>query len=222
MKLMNRTAHPRLAENAPSHVIRILARRYTDPGMVASMGNAKDALLSALLSARTTDAQVIKMYPAFRTAFPTFASLARATVPQIASKINTIGLYRSKARYIRALARLIQRDHEGRVPRTRDALMALPGVGRKTANCVLSYVYGIPAICVDTHVFRIAHRLGWSRGRTPTLVEHDLMRIVPQRYWIEVNRSFIQFGREICKPGKPQCWRCPVAKWCAYQKKEEG
>ncbi len=201
-----------------SRVIRVLAKRYTaKPDM--DLGNPKDTLLGVLLSARTRDAQVLKIFPAFKKAFPTFASLAASTPAKIAASISTIGLYRSKAKAIHGLSKIIVREHKGRVPRTREELTKLPGVGRKTANCVLSYVYGEDAICVDTHVFRISHRLGWSGAKTPEKTELDLQELVPKKRWSRINRTFVSFGRDVCKPGEPQCWRCPVAAWCAYAPK---
>ncbi|MDP3793333.1 MAG: endonuclease III [Candidatus Uhrbacteria bacterium] len=199
-------------------VIKVLMKRYIAKGMV-DFGNPEDTLIATLLSARTRDEQVLKVYPAFRKAFPTLKHLARADVKDIAVKISSIGLYRNKAKAIKALAGRIMSVYEGRVPRTMDELLTLPGVGRKTASCVLWYGFGKPAMAVDTHVFRIAHRLGWAKEKTPEKVELELMTSVPKRLWGEVNRTFVQFGRDICRPGTPQCWRCPVAKWCAFETK---
>jgi endonuclease-3 len=206
------------AKEQAARVVRILRRRYTKkPDM--DMGNPKDTLLGVLLSARTRDAQVLKIYPAFRKAFPTFASLASSAPAKIGRRISTVGLYRSKAKAIHGLSKIIVREYKGKVPQTVEELMKLPGVGRKTANCVLSFAFGRDAICVDTHVFRISHRLGWSRAKTPDKTELDLQKIVPKPLWSAVNRTFVQFGRDVCRPGRPQCWRCPVARWCAFSPK---
>lgn len=183
------------------------------------MGNAEDTLIATLLSARTTDVQVLRVYPGLRRSYPTLAALAVAPVAAIASKISSIGLYRNKAKAVKALARMLISDFGGKVPRTMDELITLPGVGRKTASCVLAYAYKIPAIAVDTHVFRIVHRLGWAKGASAEKVEMELRSLVPEKSWIDINRSMVQFGRDICKPGRPQCVRCPVAKWCAYPNK---
>lgn len=204
--------------SSAARVIRTLAARYAaKPDM--DLGNPKDTLIGVLLSARTRDANVLKIYPAFKKRFPTFASLAASTPAEIATSISTIGLYRAKAKAIHGLSTIIVARHTGKVPRTMEDLMALPGVGRKTANCVLSYVYGDATVCVDTHVFRIAHRIGWSKGRTPEAVERDLQALIPKSMWSAINRSFVQFGRDICIPRTPKCWKCPVARWCAYQNK---
>jgi endonuclease-3 len=203
-----------------SRVIAILSKNYPAKGMV-DMGNAEDTLIATLLSARTTDVQVLRVYPGLRHAFPTLAALAKAPVASIASKIASIGLYRNKAKAIKTLAHKLINDFGGKIPHTMDELVTLPGVGRKTASCVLAYAFKIPAIAVDTHVFRIVHRLGWAKGKTAEQVEMELRKQVPEKDWININRSMVQFGRDICKPGTPQCDRCPVAEYCKYPKKTE-
>lgn len=205
----------------PDSVAKTLAalkRNYPQkPDM--DLGSPEDTLLGTLLSARTTDAQVLKMWPSFRRRFPTWRALADAKIEDIAASINTIGLYRSKAKAVHGLARKILTEFDGQVPRTMEELVTLPGVGRKTASCVLSYAFGEPSIAVDTHVFRIARRLGWARGKTPEQVERELRALVPMRLWGEVNRRFVHFGRDVCVGGTPRCWRCPVARRCAYSPK---
>jgi endonuclease-3 len=191
---------------------------YPAKGMV-DMGNPEDTLIATLLSARTTDVQVVKVYPGLRKKFPTLADLAAARVEDIAKAISSIGLYRNKAKAIKALAQILIEKHNGKVPARMEDLVELPGVGRKTASCVLWYGFGIPAMAVDTHVFRIAHRAGWAKGKTAERVEQELMKIVPQPLWGTLNRLFVQFGRDVCKPITPACWRCPVREMCAYKKK---
>ncbi len=209
-------------KKSPEVVIRTLGKRYTKKGDM-DLGSAEDTLLGVLLSARTTDVQVLKVFPAFRKKFPTWKSLANAKVRDIEKSINTIGLYKSKAKAIKGLAERILTVYDGEVPDTMDELTTLPGVGRKTASCVLSYVYKKPAIAVDTHVFRITRRLGWAKGSSPEKVEKELMELVPKKMWNEINRTFVQFGRDICIGGKkPKCWKCPVAKWCAYTPKTKN
>lgn len=199
-------------------VIRTLAKRYVAKGMM-DLGTPEDTLIGTLLSARTRDTQVLKIYPAFRASFPTLRDLAAADERSIAAAISTIGLYRAKAKAIKGLANRVMETYGGKIPRTMEELLTLPGVGRKTASCVLWYGFGKPALAVDTHVFRIARRLGWTQGKNPAQVERDLLAITPKPLLGELNRTFVQFGRDICKPGTPQCWRCPVAKWCAFSPK---
>jgi endonuclease III len=210
--------HMKSSISSGASVVRTLAKIYTKKADM-DLGNPKDTLLGVLLSARTADAQVLKVFPAFKKKFPTFASLAKSSPAEIEKSISTIGLYRSKAKAIHGLAKRVMDVHHGKVPGTMEELIELPGVGRKTANCVLSTVFEQDTVCVDTHVFRITHRLGWTIGKTPEKVEQDVQKIVPQALWRETNRVFVQFGRDVCRPGKPQCWRCPVAKWCAYSPK---
>lgn len=201
--------------------LRVLRRLYTHRGMT-DLGNAKDTLIATLLSARTTDKQVLRAYPAFKKRFPTWKVLANADVLKIEETIKSIGFYHTKARYVKRLARMILDEFHGHVPSTMEGLVRLPGVGRKTASVVLAFVFGQPAIAVDTHVFRIVKRLGWAKGKDAAHVERELMELVPKRLWSEVNRSMIPFGRDICRAPKPQCWRCPVEKWCAYPNKESS
>ena len=199
-------------------IIRRLAQRYTAKADM-DLGNPKDTLLGVLLSARTTDKQVLKIFPAFKKRFPTFQSLAASSPAEIGKFISTIGLYKSKAKAIHGLAKIVLTDHKGTVPSQFDDLVKLPGVGRKTANCVLSHVFEQDTVCVDTHVLRIAHRLGWSNGKSPSAVERDLMKKVPKSSWREINRVFVQFGRDVCKAPTPQCWRCPIREYCPYTPK---
>ncbi len=199
-------------------VIETLKRDFPGKGAV-ELDRPEDVLLATVLSARTRDEQVLKVYPKLQRRFPTLASLAKASVTHIADAIKEIGLYRGKARSVKGIAEALLRDHGGKVPDTLEALTALPGVGRKTANCVLCYAFKKPSIAVDTHVHRIANRLGWVRTTEPFKTELALMRLIPKDVWLHVNRVFVQFGRSICIPGRPRCWKCPVARRCSYPKK---
>lgn len=201
-----------------SKVVAILSKKYPGRGMM-DMKNAEDTLIATRLSARTTDVQVLRVYPNLRKRYPTLKALANADVREMGAIIKSIGFYNAKAKSVKALAQKLLSDFDGKVPRTMEELVTLPGVGRKTASCVLTYAFKIPAIAVDTHVFRIAHRLGWTKGKTPEQVEKDMKALIPEKQWIDVNRSMVQFGRDICKAGTPQCYRCPVAKWCKYPNK---
>ncbi len=202
-------------------LLHLLEPLYLAKGMV-DMGDPEDTLIATLLSARTTDKQVLKVYPGLRQQFPTLMDFATATVEDIAKAISSIGLYRNKAKAIQALARMLLATHGGKVPHTMEELVAIPGVGRKTASCVLWYGFGIPAMAVDTHVFRITHRLGWAEGKTVERVEQELCAHVPRTLWGTLNRVFVQFGRDVCKPITPTCWRCPVKHLCAYKKKTKS
>lgn len=130
--------------------------------------------------------------------------------------IRPCGLYRNKARNILAASRRLDEEFGGRVPEDREALMSLPGVGRKTANVVLSSVHGKQAIAVDTHVFRVARRLGLARGDTPRRVEEELMDVLPEDEWAATHHRLIFHGREICRARRPLCERCPLTRWCDW------
>jgi endonuclease-3 len=139
------------------------------------------------------------------------AALAEKTIARL---IYPAGFYNTKARQIREIARRIARDHGGRVPLTREELLAFPGVGRKTANLVLGLGFGVPAICVDTHVHRISNRLGLVKTRTPEETEHALERALPLGFWIDINDLLVTFGQHVCHPTSPRCSTCPVASRC--------
>jgi len=199
-------------------VLRILGAIYKAPGAV-DLGNPRDTLIATLLSARTRDDQVLKIYPAFKKKFPTWDKLAKAQISSIATSVKSVNFYRTKAKNIKKLAQMIVKDFKGKVPSKMEDLLKLPGVGRKTASCVISYEFKKPAIAVDTHVFRVAHRLGWSKSPKRDSVESDLRKILPQKQWNEINRTFVPFGREICKPQKPLCYKCPIVQLCKFPHK---
>ncbi len=199
--------------------MRTLKRRY-----VARAESAKDtpweSVLFTMLTARSRDEQVEPAFRALMRAYPTPAALSRARVSDVAHIIRTIGLYRGKARNAVALAHALVERHGGKVPADLDALVELPGVGRKTASCVLVYAFDIPAIAVDTHVLRVTNRLGWVKETTPEKTERALREVLPKKHWLDLNRVMVQFGRDVCTPGtRPRCFACPVATWCGFPNK---
>jgi len=140
------------------------------------------------------------------------AGLSEATIARL---IYPAGFYRTKARHLRQAARLLAERHAGRVPPAMEDLLALPGVGRKTANLVRNLGFGLPGICVDTHVHRISNRLGWVRTRTPLETERALEAVLPRRYWITINEYLVAFGQRTCAPLSPKCSACPIRGRCA-------
>ncbi len=181
-----------------------------------------ELLTAVLLSAQATDVGVNK---ATRTLFPV------ANTPQkmlalgqegLESYIKTIGLYRSKAKHLMETCRILVERHGGEVPRTREALEALPGVGRKTANVVLNVAFGQPTMAVDTHIFRVSNRTGLAPGKTPLAVEQQLMKRVPPAYAVDSHHWLILLGRYVCQARKPLCHRCAVSAYCDFKPKTLG
>jgi endonuclease-3 len=171
-------------------------------------------LVSCVISLRTKDAVTARSSARLFAVASTPGEFAALRAERIGRLIFPAGFYNTKARQIREIARRIAKDHGGRVPPDREALLALPGVGRKTANLVLGLGFGIPAICVDTHVHRISNRLGLVRTRTPEQTELALERVLPRRSWIEINDLLVTFGQNVCQPVSPWCSRCPLADRC--------
>lgn len=175
-----------------------------------------ELLAAVLLSAQATDVGVNK---ATRRLFPvagTPEKMLALGLSGLEAHIKTIGLYHSKARHLLETCRLLVERHGGQVPRTREALEALPGVGRKTANVVLNVAFGEPTMAVDTHIFRVGNRTGLAPGKTPLAVEQQLLRRVPAAYAVDSHHWLILHGRYVCQARKPQCWQCPVAAYCDY------
>jgi len=173
-----------------------------------------ELLIAVILSAQATDEGVNRATPALFAAFPDAEALAGAEPEEVMPLINSIGLFRSKARNIVATARLLRDRHGGQVPGTREELMELPGVGRKTANVVLGVLFGVPAIAVDTHVGRLARRLAFSRHDNPDRVEEDLQKTFPEEEWVFAHHALILHGRRVCTARRPRCASCAIREWC--------
>ena len=178
-----------------------------------------ELLAAVLLSAQATDVGVNK---ATRKLFPvanTPQAILDLGLDGLEGYIKTIGLYKSKARHLMQPCRILVEQHGGVVPRTREALEALPGVGRKTANVVLNVAFGQPTMAVDTHIFRVGNRTGLAPGKTPLAVEQLLLRRVPERYLVHAHHWLILHGRYVCLARKPRCWECAVADCCDFKPK---
>lgn len=184
------------------------------------LGSPYQTIVGVLLSARTRDEQVLKLLPKFFVSFPTVQVLSQASIKQIESHINTIGMYRQKARHLKKMAQVVVSQFQGEIPSTMEELISLAGVGRKTASVVLVASFGKNAIAVDTHVHRVTNRLGWVKTQTPEKTEQALLKLIPLKSQPIVNRVFVKFGRSICLPGKPRCWMCPIRENCSFQNKQ--
>jgi endonuclease-3 len=200
-------------------VFERLAAVVPEPKGELESVNPFTLLVAVVLSAQATDAGVNKATRSLFAVADTPKKMAALGEEALAERIKTIGLYRAKARHVIALSRALIERHGGEVPRDRDALEALPGVGRKTANVVLNNAFGEPTLAVDTHVFRVANRLGIAPGKTPREVEDELMRVVPERFLPHAHHWLILHGRYICKARKPLCGSCVLVDLCPYEPK---
>jgi len=176
-------------------------------------------LVAVVLSAQATDVGVNKATPALFKAADTPAKMAALGEAKIRDHIKSIGLFRNKAKNVAKLAEILVAEHDSQVPDTREALEALPGVGRKTANVVLNIAFAQPTIAVDTHIFRVGNRTGMAAGKTPLAVEKKLLKVVPDAWMLHAHHWLILHGRYTCKARKPACEKCVVAELCGYKAK---
>jgi endonuclease III len=195
-------------EGGPLPAVTDVAERTEDPVRV---------LFTTMISLRTKDEVTAEAAEILFREAPTVEALAQMPEERIADLIYPAGFYRTKAKSIRGAAEIILRDHGGRVPTSLEELTALPGVGRKTANLVLGLSFGTPAICVDTHVHRIANRLGWVETKTPEQTEQALAELLPRELWIPVNGVFVAYGKQVCTPVSPFCSACLLDAVCPRQ-----
>lgn len=199
--------------------IAALAAARPDPQTELLYTDPFSLLVAVVMSAQTTDAAVNKVTPALFAAAPTPAAMVALGAEGIGNHIRTIGLWQGKARNVAALSEILVRQHGGQVPAGREALEALPGVGRKTANVVLNVVFGEATMAVDTHIFRIGNRTGLAPGKTPREVEDKLVARIPREMLRHAHHWLILHGRYVCKARTPECWRCVGAAWCRFPDK---
>ncbi|WP_157205957.1 endonuclease III [Calidithermus timidus] len=197
-----------------ARVLEVLERLYPNATTELEHRNPFELLVATVLSARATDASVNKATPALFARFPDAASLARATPEEVEPFIKNIGLYRAKARNLVLLARKLVEEHGGEVPVDKAKLQQLPGVGWKTATVVLGAAFKVPGIAVDTHLTRLAHRLGFSGESDPEKIGRDLERLFPREKWVFVHHALILFGRYRCTARRPQCEGCLLWELC--------
>ncbi len=199
-------------------ILQALEETYPEAGPELNFTNPYETLMATILSAQCTDRQVNRVTPAVFARYPDAESMARAEVDDLFPMVRSCG-FRTKAKNMIEACRIISREHGGQVPRTMEELTALPGVGRKTANVVLSNAFGIPAFAVDTHVFRVSNRLGLCRADTVEETERQMTRLIPREKWGRAHHWLIWHGRRICSAQKPKCAECPMKEWCReYQK----
>jgi endonuclease-3 len=196
-------------------VVRALARLYPEALCALTHSNPFELLVATILSAQCTDARVNLVTPALFARYPDPAALAAAEPSELEGLIHSTGFFRAKARSLLGMARGLVERHGGAVPADLDALTALPGVGRKTANVVMGTAFGLPSgVVVDTHVKRLSYRLGLTDSADPVAIERDLIAVVPRKEWIALSHRLILHGRAVCAARKPACERCELAAFC--------
>ena len=196
-----------------NRILQALEETYPEAGPELHFTNPYETLVATILSAQCTDKQVNRVTPAVFARYPDANAMAKAEVDELFPLVKSCG-FRSKAGNIIAACRILSEQFGGEVPDTREALMSLPGVGRKTANVVLSNAFGIPAFAVDTHVFRVSNRTGLCRADTVEETERQMTRLIPEEKWGRAHHWLIWHGRRVCKAQRPLCGECPLAEWC--------
>ena len=219
-----RAAKPgkRLTAAEVSEIFRRFHSLEPEPKGELEHYNPFTLLVAVVLSAQATDTGVNKATRALFKAADTPEKMLALGEDTVREYIKTIGLFRNKAKNVIALSRQLIDEHMSHVPADRDLLETLPGVGRKTANVVMNMAFGQPTMAVDTHVLRVSNRIGLSNGKTPLMVEEDLMRVIPADYGMHAHHWLILHGRYLCKARKPECWRCPITDLCRYSPKPEA
>jgi len=196
-------------------ILEILGEVYPDAHCELNHTTPFELLVATILSAQCTDKRVNMVTERLFAKYNTAEAFADLSPEALEPEIKELGLFRNKAKNIVAMSRALIRDYDGEVPADRDALEALPGVGRKTANVVASNAFDIPAIAVDTHVFRVAHRLGLvHRAKTPRATEEQLMKNIPKALWTQAHHRLIFHGRRVCEARNPRCDECPLLSYC--------
>ena len=202
-----------------SKIIRLLRKEVGSSKAVISSENPFQVLISTVLSQRNRDESTEKASRLLFSKYPTAKKLADAPVKSIEKLVYSTGFSKVKSKRIKQISKILMQKYKGKVPANLNQLLELPGVGRKTANCVLVYAFQKPAIPVDTHVHRISNRIGIIKTTTPEKSELELIKIIPKRYWIELNELMVKHGQSKCKPINPKCSECLLNAVCSYSRK---
>jgi len=196
-----------------------LAKDHPNPKTELDYASIFQLLIAVLLSAQATDKSVNLATTVLFKKAPDAQSMAMLSEEEIAEYIKTIGLFRSKAKHVLATSKILLEKYQGEVPKTREQLQALPGVGRKTANVVLNEGFGMPTIAVDTHIFRVCNRTGLAKGKSPDAVEVALEKWTPPSHKVPIHHRLILHGRYVCVARKPKCGQCSLLEWCEFKEK---
>jgi len=197
-------------------ILHILDKDYPDKGCELEFDTPFELLIGTILAAQATDRKVNEITRRLFKVSNTPQAFLTMTLAELEAYIRSINYYKTKARHIMETCKILVMEHDGRVPETREALMRLPGVGRKTANVLLSYAFGKPAIAVDTHVFRVATRFGIAHEKDPIHTEMAMARSIPKAWWGKAHSSMVLHGRRVCKAKTPLCESCNLAPYCSY------
>jgi len=200
-------------------IFNALKNQIKEPKTELIYKNSFELLIAVILSAQTTDIQVNRVTKKLFRIAPDPGSLSELSLDKIESLINSIGLYKNKAKNIQHTSKLLITKYNSNVPQSRKELETLPGVGRKTANVILNTIFNQPVIAVDTHIFRLANRINLAKGKTPLEVETKLTRFTPDEFLIDAHHLLILHGRYVCKAQKPDCSSCCIYDFCEYKKK---
>ncbi|MCK4714727.1 MAG: endonuclease III [Candidatus Aenigmarchaeota archaeon] len=204
----------------PSRLITLLEKAHgTEPWNWHTRQDAFQVLIGTVLSQRTKDVNTDRAARALFSRYPTPDKLSKASLEDVEKLIRPANYYRTKARKVREIARIIAEEQGGRTPKSMEDLVRLPGVGRKTASCTLLYGHGIGRIPVDVHVQVISQRLGWTDEKDPDRIQEDLERKLPKKEWCKINELLVKHGQAICLTRSPRCWMCPVVGFCRYPDK---
>jgi len=218
--LRKRAPRGALAPDRVAAILKGLDEAYPNVECALTHGSPWELLVATILSAQCTDVRVNMVTPELFRRFPSPAAMAKATLPQLEDLIQTTGFFRNKAKSIQGAARRVLEEFNGQVPQTLAELITIPGAARKTANVVLGVCFGkAEGVVVDTHVFRIARRLGLAKGETAEKVEQELMQILPEERWIAFSHQLIHHGRQVCDARKPKCERCNLEQLCRSKDK---
>ena len=202
-----------------TEIFKVFTKINPEPTTELKYKNNFELLISVILSAQATDVSVNKATKHLFKIANNPKSILQLGLTGLKQEIRTIGLYNNKAKNIIKTCEYLISKHKGRVPKDREALEQLPGVGRKTANVILNTAFSKPTIAVDTHVFRVANRTGLAKGDTPIKVEHGLLSVIPKKYLINAHHHLILHGRYVCLARKPLCYKCHIANHCAFKEK---
>jgi len=198
-------------------ILKTYVKRYNIPivdSIRIKTSNPFKILIATILSARTNDKITALVSKKFFSKIKKMDDLEKLSLKEIENLIYPVGFYKNKAKYLKKLAVIIKNKFNNKIPEDMDKLLELPGVGRKTANLVLSLAFRKPSICVDTHVHRIMNRIGYVKTKTPYQTEIELRKKLPKKYWIITNSIFVAFGQNLCRPISPFCSKCPIKKYC--------